>query len=283
MISSETNTVVTIPFIRIEPSTSRVRLRLKELWDYRELLYFLIWRDVKVRYKQTVIGAAWAIIQPLLTMLIFTLVFDRFANVPSDGLPYPIFSFAALLPWTFFSKGLNQCVLSVVGNSHLVTKVYFPRLILPISAVLSGIIDFGIAFVFLLVLMIWYGILPGLGILFLPCFVLLIVFTALSVGLWLAVLNVRYRDVGQAMTFLIQIWMFASPVAYPVSVVPERWRLLYSLNPMTGVIEGFRWAITGSENPPFFPIVISAIMVSALFYGGIYFFRRMEDTFADVV
>ena len=165
MISSETNTVVTIPFIRIEPSTSRVRLRLKELWDYRELLYFLIWRDVKVRYKQTVIGAAWAIIQPLLTMLIFTVVFNRFANVPSDGLPYPIFSFVGLLPWTFFSKGLTQCVLSVVGNSNLVTKVYFPRLILPISAVLSGIIDFGIAFAFLLVLMIWYGILPGLGIL----------------------------------------------------------------------------------------------------------------------
>ena len=216
-------------------------------------------------------------------MLIFTLVFDKFANVPSNGLPYPIFSFAALLPWTYFSKALGQSILSVVGNANLVTKVYFPRLLLPISSVLSGLIDFGIGFVFFLVLMIWYGILPGVGILLLPCFIIFTMLTALSISLWLAVMNVRYRDVGQAMPFLIQIWMFASPVAYPVSVVPERWRLLYNLNPMTGVIEGFRWALTGSEHPPLFPILLSAFIVCGLLYGGLYFFRRMEDTFADVV
>ena len=283
MIVSEAKSAVDIPVIRIEPSTSRLPLKLNELWDYRELLYFLVWRDVKVRYKQTAIGAVWAVLQPLMTMIIFTLVFDKFAKVPSNGLPYPIFSFAALLPWTYFSKALNQSILSVVTNSNLVTKIYFPRLILPISAVLSGIIDFGIAFVFFLVLMVWYGILPGWGMLLLPCFVIFTMLTALSISLWLAVWNVRYRDIGQAIPFLIQIWMFVSPVAYPVSVVPERWRLLYNLNPMAGVIEGFRWALTGSENPPFFPIVISAIIVCVLLYGGIYFFRRMEDTFADVV
>ena len=283
MIASETEPPVDIPVICIEPSVNWPALRLKELWDYRELLYFLVWRDVKVRYKQTAIGAAWAIIQPLLTMLIFTLVFDKFANVPSNGLPYPIFSFAALLPWTYFSKALGQSILSVVGNANLVTKVYFPRLLLPISSVLSGLIDFGIGFVFFLVLMIWYGILPGVGILLLPCFIIFTMLTALSISLWLAVMNVRYRDVGQAMPFLIQIWMFASPVAYPVSVVPERWRLLYNLNPMTGVIEGFRWALTGSEHPPLFPILLSGFIVCGLLYGGLYFFRRMEDTFADVV
>jgi lipopolysaccharide transport system permease protein len=283
MIFSESDTVADLPFIRIEAAKNRVTLRLKELWDYRELLYFLVCRDVKVRYKQTAIGAAWAIIQPLLTMVIFTLVFNRFANVPSNGLPYPIFSFAALLPWTYFSKALNQSILSVVTNANLVTKIYFPRLILPISAVLSGIIDFGIAFVFFLVLMIWYGILPGWGMLLLPCFVIFTMLTALSISLWLAVLNVRYRDVGQAIPFLIQLWMFVSPVAYPISLVPERWRLLYSLNPMAGAIEGFRWALTGGAHPPFFPIVVSAVIVCGLLYGGIFFFRRMEHTFADVV
>ena len=272
-----------IPMIRIEPARGWVSLKLREIWPYRELLYFLVWRDIKVRYKQTAIGAAWAIIQPLLTMIIFTLVFGKFAKMPSNGLPYPIFSFAALLPWTYFSKALNQSILSVVSNANLITKVYFPRLLLPTAAVLSGIVDFGISFLFFLVLMMWYGIVPTSAALFLPGFILLAMLTALAVSLWLSVINVRYRDVGQAIPFVVQLWMFASPVAYPLSVVPEKWRLLYSLNPMAGVIEGFRWALTGSEMPPVVPIMLSALIVCLLLFGGILFFRRMESTFADEI
>ena len=283
MSASKTMQATKIPLIRIEPSTNRLTLGLKELWDYRELLYFLVWRDVKVRYKQTAIGAAWALFQPLMTMIVFTLVFDNFVNVPSDGLPYPVFSFAALLPWTYFARALNQSTVSVVGNANLITKVYFPRLLLPLSAILSGLIDFGLAFLFLLGLMIWYGLTPTWGTLLLPGFILLTILTALSVSLWLSVINVRYRDVGQAIPFLIQIWLFASPVAYPVSVVPEKWRLLYSLNPMTGVIEGFRWALLGNEMPDLVPIAICIVVVLALLFGGIMYFRRMEETFADVV
>ena len=283
MLASQAKSPVEIPVIRIEPSGSRLAVTLNELWEYRELLYFLVWRDVKVLYKQTAIGASWAIVQPLLTMVIFTVVFDRFAKMPSDGLPYPIFSYTALLPWTYFSKALNQSILSVVHNSNLITKVYFPRPLLPISAILSGIIDFGISFVFLISMMIWYGIMPGWGTLFLPGFVLMTILTALSISLWLSAINVRYRDVGQAIPFLIQIWMFASPVAYPVSVVPENWRLLYSLNPMVGVIEGFRWALLGKATPEILPIVISIAVVLALLFSGMVFFKRMEETFADVV
>jgi lipopolysaccharide transport system permease protein len=282
MTSSEAK-VLNLPFIRIEPASNGAALRLNELWEYRELLYFLIWRDVKVRYKQTAIGAAWAIFQPLLTMAIFTLVFAKFANMPSNGLPYPIFSFVALLPWTYFSRSLNQSVLSVVNNSHLITKVYFPRLLLPIAAILGGLIDFAISFVFLLAMMIWYGITPGWGVLALPFFILLTIASALSVSLWLAVINVRYRDVGQAIPFLVQLWTFLSPVAYPVSVVPEKWRSLYELNPMAGVIEGFRWALTGSQEPPFTSIFLSTVIVAVLLYSGILFFKRMEHTFADEV
>jgi lipopolysaccharide transport system permease protein len=282
MIASGTKAQVDIPVIRIEASKSAA-ITLSEMWEYRELLYFLVWRNIKVRYKQTAIGAVWAIIQPLMTMIIFTLVFGKFANVPSDGLPYPIFSYAALLPWTYFATALNLSILSIVSNSNLITKVYFPRLFLPISAILSGLIDFGISFIFFLVMMVWYGTMPGWGVVFLPGFVLLTVLTALSVSLWLSAINVRYRDVGQAIPFLVQLWMFASPVAYPVSVVPERWRLLYNLNPMAGVIEGFRWGLTGGENPPLVPIVLSVIIVGGLLYGGILFFKRMEETFADVV
>jgi lipopolysaccharide transport system permease protein len=283
MITSGTRPAVDIPIIRIEPSSSRLRLRLEELWAYRELLYFLVWRDVKVRYKQTAIGAAWAILQPLLTMAIFTVVFNKFAKMPSDGLPYPIFSYAALLPWTYFAKSLNQSTISVVGNAHLITKVYFPRLLLPVSATLSGLIDLGISFVFLLGMMVWYGIIPNWDLLALPFFLILAVLTALSVSLWLSVINVRYRDVGQAIPFLIQLWLFASPVAYPVSVVPEKWRLLYSLNPMAGVIEGFRWTLLGKDTPDILAIVISVAVVLTLLVGGIIFFKRMEETFADVV
>jgi lipopolysaccharide transport system permease protein len=283
MSVSETKQTLTIPFIRIEPGSSRLTLRLKELWEYRELLYFLVWRDVKVRYKQTAIGAAWAIIQPLLTMAVFTLVFDKFAKMPSNGLPYPIFSFAALLPWTYFSRSLNQSVLSIVNNANLITKVYFPRLLLPFSATLAGIIDLAVSFVFLLAMMGWYGITPGWPILTLPVFVFLAILTALSVSLSLGVINVRYRDVGQAIPFLVQIWTFVSPVAYPLSVVPEKWRFIYELNPMVGVIEGFRWALTGGENPPVLPILLNTIIVVVLLYTGIVFFNWMESTFADEV
>src|SRR3990170_6693583 len=228
MITSEPKSAMELPVIRIGPSTSWLALRLSELWDYRELLYFFVWRDVKVRYKQTAIGAAWAIIQPLMTMIIFTMVFGKFANMPSDGLPYPIFTFAALLPWTYFSKALSQSVSSVVADANLITKVYFPRLLLPLAAVVGGLIDFAIAFVFLLGMMAWYGLAPHSGILLLPFFILLTMLTALSVSVWLSVINVRYRDVGQAIPFLVQIWLFASPVAYPASVVPENWRFIYN-------------------------------------------------------
>jgi homopolymeric O-antigen transport system permease protein len=283
MIASKTIPAAKIPVIRIEPVTGWLALKLHDLWDYRELLYFFVWRDVKVRYKQTAIGAVWAVLQPLMTMIVFTLVFDRFVNVPSDGLPYPLFSYAALLPWTYFARALNQSILSVTSDANLITKVYFPRLLLPISATLSGLVDFGISFVFLLGMMVWYGIVPNWGVLALPFFLIMSLLTALSVSLWLSVLNVRYRDVQQTIPFLIQIWLFASPVAYPVSVVPEKWRLLYSLNPMTGVIEGFRWALLGNPMPDIVPIAISVAVVIALLFGGIMFFRRMEETFADVV
>jgi lipopolysaccharide transport system permease protein len=273
---------IDVPVIRIEAKTS-VALDLGELWEYRELLYFLIWRNFKVRYKQTAIGAMWAILQPFLTMVIFTLVFRKFANVPSDGLPYPLFSYAALLPWTYFATGLNQSILSVTGNANLITKIYFPRILLPLAAIFSGLIDFGVSFLFFLGMMIWYGITPAWGILLLPVFVVLVTLTALSVSLWLAVINVRYRDVGQAIPFIIQLWMFISPVAYPVSVVPEKWRTIYDLNPMAGVIEGFRWSLTGADNPRFVLIALSTLLVAALLYGGLIFFKRMEETFADVV
>jgi len=271
-----------LPFVRIDGCANR-GFRLRELWEYRELLYFLIWRDIKVRYKQTAIGASWAVLQPLLTMVIFTMVFGKFANMPSNGLPYPIFCLVALLPWTYFARSLNQSISSVVGNANLITKVYFPRLLLPIAAVVSGIVDFAISFVFLIGMMIWYRIVPDWEILYLPFFVVLTMLTALAVSLWLSVINVRYRDVGQAVPFLIQIWMFASLVVYAVTVVPEEWRMVYSLNPMAGVVEGFRWALTTSESPPSVPIAVSTIMVIALLYGGLVFFKRMEETFADVI
>jgi lipopolysaccharide transport system permease protein len=281
--ASKLQPVADIPFVRIEPSRGWVPLKLWELWQYRELLYFLIWRDTKVRYKQTVIGVSWAIIQPITTMLVFTVIFGNFAKVPSDGLPYPIFAYTALLAWTYFSGSLNRAISSVVGSANLITKVYFPRLIMPFSAVVSGLVDFAIAFVILLGLMVWYGIAPMWGVLALPLLLLLAMVTALAVGLWLSALNVLYRDVGYAVPFLTQFWMFASPIAYPVSLVPEKWRLLYSLNPMACVIEGFRWALLGKQSPDFGVIAISTVAVIALLWGGIMFFKRMERTFADVV
>jgi len=276
-------TTIYMPVIRIEPSRSWLSLNLQELWVYRELLYFLIWRDVKVRYKQTVIGTAWAILQPLMTMVVFTLLFKTIADIPSDGIPYPIFAYTALLPWNLFAGALNRSSLSIVGQSNLVSKVYFPRLIIPLSATASGLVDFGIAFVLLVGMMVWYGTVPTVGVFALPLFLLLALATALSIGLWLSALNVRYRDVAHTIPFLTQLWLFASPVAYPASAIPEKWRLLYSLNPMAGVIEGFRWALVGKDSPDFGVIAVSTLVVVAVLFGGIVYFKRMERTFAVVV
>jgi homopolymeric O-antigen transport system permease protein len=269
--------------IIIQPSGGLFHLDLKAIWHYRELLYFLIWRDVKVRYKQTAIGAGWAIFQPLMTMMIFTVIFGNFAKIPSDGLPYPIFAYTALLPWNNFAQAIGRSGVSLVGSANLISKVYFPRLIIPLSAAVAPLVDFAMAFVILLAMMAWFGIAPTWGVLALPLFLLLALFTALAVGLWLSALDVRYRDVGYTIPFMVQIWMYASPVAYPVSLVPERWRMLYSLNPMVGVIEGFRWALLGKGNPDFGVMTASAVVVMALLLGGIVYFRRMERTFADVV
>lgn len=269
--------------VEIQPTRGLFRLDLRAVWQYRELLYFLVWRDVKVRYKQTAIGAAWAILQPLMSMVIFTVVFGNFAEIPSDGLPYPIFAYAALLPWTYFAQALSRSGSSLVGNANLITKVYFPRLMIPLAAAIAPAVDFLSSFLILFVLMIWYGIPPTLGVLALPFFLFLALMTALAVGLWLAPLNVKYRDVGHTLPFLSQLWMYASPVVYPVSLVPEKWRLLYSLNPMAGVIEGFRWALLGKDGPDFTVMTVSTVIVAILLLGGIIYFKWMERTFADVV
>jgi lipopolysaccharide transport system permease protein len=269
--------------VSIEPPRRWEVLNLRELWSYRGLLYFLTWRDVKVRYKQTAIGAAWAVLQPLLTMLVFAVVFGALIRVPSDGLPYPVFAYVALLPWTFFATALTRAGGSLVTDASLITKVYFPRLLLPLSAVLSSALDFGVAFLLVLVLMGWYGIAPGPAVVTVPLFLLLAVLTALGCGLWLSALNVRYRDIAYVTPFLIQVWFFLTPVAYPSSLVPERWRALYGLNPMAGVVEGFRWALLGSASAPGVTLVVSAAVVAVIFLGGVFWFRRLEQGFADVV
>jgi lipopolysaccharide transport system permease protein len=269
--------------IHIRPSRGWVSLHLRDLWAYRELLYFLTWRDIKVRYKQTVMGAAWAIIQPFFTMVVFSLFFGRLAQMPSEGIPYPIFSYAALVPWTFFANGVSQSSNSLVGSSQLITKVYFPRLSIPIATVFSGVIDFVLAFVVLLGMMLFYHILPTIHALWLPLFLLLALVTALGTGLWLSALNVEYRDVRYVVPFLTQLWMFATPIVYPSSMVPERWQTLYGLNPMVGVVEGFRWALLGTD-PPSGPMLVASSLVAALLMiSGAFYFRRMEKTFADVV
>jgi len=256
---------------------------LKGIWQYRELLYFLVWRDLKVRYKQTVIGIGWAVLQPFVTMLIFTIIFGKLVKVPSDGIPYPIFAYSALLPWNYFATALQRCVVSVVGDAALVSKVYFPRLILPLAGTISGFADFFVSFLLLLGMMTFYGLHLSWTVLVLPFFLLLALSTALAVGLWLSALNVRYRDVGHTIPFLMQIWMYASPIVYPASMIPEKYRFLYSLNPMAGVIEGFRWALLGKQSPDFAVMAISVAVVLFLILGGLVFFRNMEKTFADVV
>jgi lipopolysaccharide transport system permease protein len=276
-------TASAIPTVVIRPSKGWVSLNLRDLWDYRELLYFLVWRDIKVRYKQTALGAAWAILQPFLTMVVFSIFFGRLAGVPSGNVPYPVFSYAALLPWGLFARALTESANSLVVNQQLITKVYFPRLAIPIAAVLSGLVDFGIAFTVLLVLMLYYGIIPTLAVVTLPLFLLLAIATALAVGLWLSALNVRYRDVRYTIPFLAQFWLFATPIAYSSSLVPQEWRAWYGLNPMAGVVEGFRWALlgeTGSVGPLVF---VSTVMVIFLLVSGLFYFRRMEKTFADLV
>jgi len=271
------------PAIVIRASHGWVSLRLGELWAHRELLYFLIWRDVKVRYKQTVLGAAWAIIQPFFTMVIFSIVFGRLAKIPSDGVPYPIFAYCALLPWQLFSHALTESGNSLVANQNLITKVYFPRLVIPLTAVLGGVVDFAIAFLVLLGMMVYYGVMPTVAVVTLPLFVLLALASALGVGLWLSALNVRYRDVRYTIPFLAQFWLFATPVAYPASLVPDHWRVLLGLNPMAGVVEGFRWALLGTAriSGPMLTVSVAAVLLIVI--GGLYYFRSVERTFADVV
>jgi lipopolysaccharide transport system permease protein len=268
---------------RIEPMRGGIDLRLGELWRYRELLYFFVWRDVKVRYKQTAIGVLWVILQPLLSMLVFTLFFGRLAKLPSSGIPYPVFYFAALVPWLYFSTALVSVTNIMVENQRVITKVFFPRLILPVSAALSGMVDFAIGFVVLIVFTISYGIRPGPYILLLPLLLVLAFLTVMGIGLWLSALNALYRDVRYLIPFIVQFWMLASPVAYPSSMVPDRYRWLYGLNPMAGVIDGFRWALTGRGQAPSTVLIASIAMVIVAVFGGLIFFNRMEGSIADRV
>ena len=273
--------------VTIEPLRGWAPLGLHELWNCRELIYFFVWRDVKIRYKQTILGAAWAVLQPLLTMVVFSVIFGHLAGLPSDGTPYPIFTYTALLPWQLFAYALSQTAISLVSHQQLLKKVYFPRLVIPVSAVLCWVVDFSIGFLVLLVMMVYYGIVPTLAIFTVPLFVVFAMVAALAVGLWLATLNVQFRDVRYAIPFLIQFWLFITPVAYSSSLIldrmPERWRFLYGLNPMTGVVEGFRWALLGKSGDVGSLIFISALVVVGLLLSGVIYFRRMEGTFSDVV
>jgi lipopolysaccharide transport system permease protein len=271
------------PTLLIRPSRGWAALDLADLWQYRELIYFLTWRDIKVRYKQTVLGGAWAILQPFLTMVVFSVFFGRLAGIPSDGLPYPIFAYCALLPWQLFAHALTESSNSLVANERLITKVYFPRLVVPISAVLAGLLDFLVAFVVLIGMMMYYHIRPTAAVWTVPLFLLLAVGAALGVGLWLSALNVQYRDVRYTIPFLTQFWLFLTPVAYPSTLVPVSWRALYGLNPMAGVVEGFRWALLGKTEGPGALLAVSVAITIVILVGGLYYFRRMEKTFADVV
>ena len=271
------------PVIVVKPSKGWITLKLGELWEYKELLYFLAWRDIKVRYKQTVLGAAWAIVQPFFTMVVFSLFFGKLAKVPSDGIPYPIFAYAALVPWTFFANGLNQSSNSLVGSANLIKKVYFPRLVVPIASVISGVFDFILAFLVLLGMMLYYGIFPKANIVWLPFLLLLTLTTSLGVGLWLSALNVQFRDVRYTVPFLTQFWLFATPIAYPSSLLSQPWRTLYGINPMVGVVEGFRWALLGTDTAPGAIVLVSSLVALALLVGGAFYFRRLEKSFADVI
>ena len=277
--ADESAVMVTI----IRPSTGWVSLKLRELWQHRELLYFLVWRDIKVRYKQTAFGATWAFIQPFFTMVVFSLFFGKLANVPSDNVPYPLFSIAALVPWTLFSYGLSQSANSLVGNQPLITKVYFPRLVIPVAAVLSGVVDFAISFGLLIGMMVFFGMWPSVNVVWLPLLIVLALVTSLGVGLWLSALNVKYRDVRHAVPFLVQFWLFMTPVAYPSSLLAAPWRTVYAINPMAGVVEGFRWAVLGTATAPGPMIAVSSCAAAMILVGGAFYFRRMERTFADLI
>jgi lipopolysaccharide transport system permease protein len=269
--------------ITIAPSVGWVPLQLGELIAYYELLYFLIWRNIKIRYKQTVLGAAWAVIQPFFTMVVFSVFFGRLAHISSGDVPYPIFTYVALVPWVYFANALSQASNSLLEHERMITKIYFPRLLLPISATLSGLLDFVISFVILIGMMIWYHLMPTVYIWLVPFFILMATLTALGVGLWLSALNIQYRDVRYVIPFLVQFWLFATPIAYPSSLVPEKWQALYGLNPMAGVVEGFRWALLGSQPQSMWLLLVSFAVVIVVLVSGLYYFRRMEETFADVV
>jgi len=267
----------------ILPASGRFRLNWSELFEYRDLLYFLVWRDIKVRYKQTVIGGLWAILQPLFPMVVFSLIFGKFARLPSEGIPYPLFTYAALLPWQLFAYALSQSSESLVSNEKLISKVYFPRLLIPLTPVFSGLLDFAISFAMFLLIMLFYGFYPGTRILLLPLFVLVAVATSLGAGLWLTALNVKYRDVRYTIPFLTQVWLYLTPVAYSAVLIPEGWRFLYGLNPMVGVVEAFRWVLLGKEPPSLAMVFISAVMAVSLLYSGLVYFQKMEDEFADII
>lgn len=269
--------------ILIEPPRGWQALEWREFWAYRELLFFLTWRDIKVRYKQTVLGAAWAILQPVLTMLVFSIIFGRLAKLPSEGIPYPVFTFTALLPWQLFAFALTSSSNSLIDSQNLITKVYFPRLIVPLASTIAGLVDFAIAFVVLLGMMFYYHIIPQVVIWSLPLFLLLALASALAVGLWLSALNVKYRDIRYVVPFLAQFWMYATPVAYSSQLIPENWRWLYSLNPMTGVVEGFRWALLGKSTLDLPFLLLSAVVVFVLLVSGLFYFKRVESGFADVI
>ena len=281
IMSNQSVATKNMTFIR--PSKGWISLRLQDVWNYRELLYFLIWRDIKVRYKQTIIGASWAIIQPFFTMVVFSLFFGRLAKIPSDGIPYPIFSYAALVPWMFFANGLSQSSDSLVSSADLIKKVYFPRLAIPIASVLSGTIDFVLSFSVLLGMMFFYDINPTWNSVWLPAFLILALITSLGVGLWLSAMNIQFRDVRYAVPFLIQFWLFSTPIAYPSSLLSEPWRAIYAVNPMVGVVEGFRWALLGTNTKPGPMVFVSAMAAFIILVSGAFYFRRMEKIFADIV
>ena len=274
---------VHLPRTRRKPSGGWAWPRLRELWEYRELLFFFVWRDIKVRYKQTVLGALWAIIQPFFTMVVFSLFFGRRAKIPSDDLPYPIFSYAALVPWTFFSNALTQASNSLVVSANMIKKIYFPRLTLPIATVLAGIVDFVLAFIVLLGMMLYYRLVPTANIIWVPLFLLLALITSLGMSLWLSAMNVQFRDVHYTIPFLTQAWLFVTPIAYPSSMLPEPWRTLYGINPMAGVVEGFRWALLGTDSAPGPMMIVSTVVALIIFITGAFYFQRMEQSFADVL
>jgi lipopolysaccharide transport system permease protein len=286
-LASASDIAPSVPTVVIQPSRGWIALQLRAVWEHRELLYFLVWRDIKVRYKQTALGVAWIVLQPVIGMVVFSLLFGGLLKVPSGGVPYPVFAYAALLPWNYFASSLNRTSTSLVGSANLITKVYFPRLVIPMSGVLSGLVDFGVAFLVLVGLMAWFGVVPTVAVVWLPFFLLLALLTALGFGLWLSALNVRFRDVNQLVPFLVQIWMYVTPVIYGSTLVPERFRFILGLNPMTGVVEGFRWALLGRQlaeahAPDLFFAMSVGISLVVLITGAI-FFRRTERTFADTI